>query len=199
MGTGNYVTTLSGRNQQSNLDKIDNWETTRKYLFDRISLYTAYSLILQIYFQRNFKCRISIYVKRRDFKRKNHCKWQKSGTWIQSLLQSGSNASLQNSGAAHFFQFERCYVYFEKHQGGILWFILKNTREEKEKKAHDMETLPLKSTINYEWHTLICNFFRISIIMIDNIMISSIKWSPPSTINIQSALFRISNHSILNI
>ena len=52
MGTGNYVTTLSGRNQQSNLDKIDNWETTRKYLFDRIFLYTAYSLILQIYFQR---------------------------------------------------------------------------------------------------------------------------------------------------
>ena len=46
MGTGNYVTTLSGRNQQSNLDKIDNWETTRKYLFDRISLYKAYSLLI---------------------------------------------------------------------------------------------------------------------------------------------------------
>ena len=49
MGTGNYVTTLSGRNQQSNLDKIDNWETTRKYLFDRISLYTAYSDSLLIH------------------------------------------------------------------------------------------------------------------------------------------------------
>ena len=45
---------------------------------------------------------------------------KKSGTWIQSLLQSGSNASLQNSGAAQFFQLERFYDYFEKHQGGIL-------------------------------------------------------------------------------
>ena len=202
MGTGNYVTTLSGRNQQSNLDKIDNWETTRKYLFDRISLYTAYSDSLLIHpsdlLPEKFQMQNIYLRKTKRFQTKKSLQVAKirnmdsvtAAEWLQCLTSKLRCCS--------FFQFERCYVYFEKHQGGILWFTLKNTREEKEKKAHDMETLPLKSTINYEWHTLICNFFRISIIMIDNIMISSIKSSPPSTINIQSALFR-SNHSILNI
>ena len=135
MGTGNYVTTLSGRNQQSNLDKIDNWETTRKYLFDRISLYTAYSLILQIYFQRKkFQMQkfISIYVKRRDFKRN------------QSIVSNGKKIrNMDSVTAAEWLQCLtsklRCcsffsvwkvlcllwktprrnfMIYFEKHQGG---------------------------------------------------------------------------------
>ena len=212
MGTGNCVTTLSGGNQQSNLDKIDNWETTRKYLFDRIFLYTEYSLILQIYFQR--KKFISIYVKRRDFKRN------------QSIVSNGKKIrNMDSVTAAEWLQCLtsklRCCSIFSAWK--VLWLLwktpgrnfmiaLKNTREEfhdllwktpgRKRRRRPTTWRPFpsspRSTMSDIQRALICNFFRISIIMIDNIMISSIKSSPPSTINIQSALFR-SNHSILNI
>ena len=45
---------------------------------------------------------------------------------------------------------EEFYDVLWKTPGRNFMITFKNTREEKEKKAHDMETLPLKSTINYE-------------------------------------------------
>ena len=119
MGTGNYVTTLSGRNQQSNLDKIDNWETTRKYLFDRIFLYTAYSLILQIYFQRKILYLLHLFTLNEEISN-------------EKIIASGKN---QEHGFSHccrvapmpHFKTQVLLIFFSLK--GVM-FTLKNTKEE---------------------------------------------------------------------
>ena len=90
-----------------------------------------------------------------------------------------------------------------KTPGRNFMIALKNTREEfhdllwktpgRKRRRKPMTWRPFPSspplTMSDIQRALICNFFRISIIMIDNIMISSINSSPPSTMSdIQRAL-----------
>ena len=134
MGTGNYVTTLSGRNQQSNLDKIDNWETTRKYLFDRISLYTAYSDSLLIHpsdlLPEKFQMQ-NIYLRwTKRFQTKKSLQVAKirnmdsvtAAEWLQCLtskLRCCSFFSVWKVLCLLWKTPRRNFmIYFEKHQGG---------------------------------------------------------------------------------
>ena len=130
MGTGNYVTTLSGRNQQSNLDKIDNWETTRKYLFDRIFLYTAYSLILQIYFQRKILYLLHLFTLNEEISNEKiisnvtirNMDSVTAAEWLQCLtskLRCCSFFSVWKVLCLLWKTPRRNFmIYFEKHQGG---------------------------------------------------------------------------------